>query len=480
MPKGHTIEPLLYGVEDLLDAKLGIDRRMFDALTPRLYEARDRVLLDLQRLRSGERIEPELLPLDADFIDTPQKLLSEFGRDGTRSTLGRIQSCAARLSRLVDSVVVVGIGGSYLGARSLFQALSHPYHNELPPKERNNRPRIYFAGYNVDNDSTRGLLDVLESQSRAGERWGMVVVSKSGETLEPLIGFRLFHSALQDSLRDEPELLKQIVVAVTGPGSELSRVAREIHCEVFEIPERVGGRFSVLTAVGLLPGALMGIDIRGLLSGAHFATERFKVMPCGQNPALDYACVGHLAEKELNATIRVLATWYEPLEAFGLWYDQLLSESLGKSGMGTTPLTVVNTRDLHSRGQQHQEGRRDKLITNLVAKRVRMPVLALGRSDHDIEDLNEFADRTLPSIMAAARSGTNRAYREDGRLTVDLELPGVDAISLGQLYQTLMLATVAEGRLIGVNPYGQPGVEAYKRYMRIAMKNNIEPRSGVD
>lgn len=164
--------------------------------------------------------------------------------------------------------------------------------------------------------------------------------------------------------------------------------------------------------------------------------------------------------------MRVLASWSKFLEAAGLWYDQLLAESLGKNEQqGATPLTVVNTRDLHSRGQQHQEGRRDKLITNLVVDHPTREPLAVGHSEFDQDQLNELADKKLPEIMTAAIQGTNLAYANAQRPTADLHLPQLNPAVMGQFFQMMMLATVAEGRLIGVNPYGQPGVEAYKKHM---------------
>ncbi len=170
-----------------------------------------------------------------------------------------------------------------------------------------------------------------------------------------------------------------------------------------------------------------------------------------------------------NARIRVLSAWSKSLESLGLWYDQLLAESLGKREQGATPLTVVNTRDLHSRAQQHQEGRRDKMITNLIVDRCRRDGLPVGTSVFDQDGLNAIGDKTVPEIMSAAIAGTNQAYRDDGRPTADLHLPALDEATMGQLMQMFMLATVVEGRLMGVNPYGQPGVEAYKRHM----KNNL-------
>ena len=196
----------------------------------------------------------------------------------------------------------------------------------------------------------------------------------------------------------------------------------------------------------------------------------FRSAPPHENIVLQYVGVGHLMEQQHGATVRVLSTWGKGLEAAGLWYDQLLAESLGKQEVGATPLTVVNTRDLHSRGQQHQQGRRDKLITNLIVENVRRDRLAVGRSELDQDQLNSLADKTLCDIMAAAIAGTNQAYAEDQRPTADLRLPRLDEASLGQFFQMMMLATVVEGRLIGVNPYGQPGVEGYKKHMNANLR----------
>jgi glucose-6-phosphate isomerase len=174
-------------------------------------------------------------------------------------------------------------------------------------------------------------------------------------------------------------------------------------------------------------------------------------------------------EQQRAATIRVLSVWSKALEAVGLWYDQLLAESLGKDQRGATPLTTVNTRDLHSRAQQHQEGCRDKLITNVILDGWRCDPLPVGHSQLDHDGLNDVAEKTLPEIMTAAIQGTNQAYQEDGRPTADIHLPVSTEAYLGQLFQMLMLATVLEGRLIGINPYGQPGVEKYK----INMNRNL-------
>jgi glucose-6-phosphate isomerase len=207
-----------------------------------------------------------------------------------------------------------------------------------------------------------------------------------------------------------------------------------------------------------------------LLEGAAAMNETFRTAAPGANPVLDFVGASRLMEVRRGANVRILSTWGKRLEAVGLWYDQLLAESLGKDGQGATPLTVVNTRDLHSRGQQHQEGRRDKLITNVIVDKPERPALAIGRSELDQDKLNELAEKTLPDVLRAAAQGTNQAYADDRRPTAEIRLPRLDEATLGQLFQMLMLATVLEGRLMGINPYGQPGVEAYKKNMNALLR----------
>jgi glucose-6-phosphate isomerase len=467
--------PITYDPTNVFLPRTGLNRADLAALAPRLEAARSETLADVELRRSGASVPTEKQPLDAAFIDLPERLLAAYRAQRDASEVGRILAAARRLSDEVDRVVVLGIGGSYMGARALLEACCHSYHNELSRAERGGRPRMYFEGNNVDNDAVAGLLDLLAADGVANgveDRWGLVVISKSGGTLETAAALRLLLPALRSSLGGDDKTLARRVVPVTGAkGSKLLALAQALGCEpIFDIPDGVGGRFSILTAVGLLPAAVLGLDIVRLLEGAAAMNERFRTAPPGENPVLDFVGVGHLMEERRGATIRVLSTWGKGLEAVGLWYDQLLSESLGKRERGATPITVVNTRDLHSRGQQHQEGRRDKLITNLVVEHPRREALAVGRSALDQDDLNWLADGTIPEILRAALAGTNQAYREDARPTADLRLPRLDEHALGQLFQMLMLATVVEGRLIGVNPYGQPGVEGYKKNMQAILR----------
>ena len=446
----------------------GISREDLEQLAPRLVAVRDEVLADARLWGKGGPTPPEKAPLDAGFHELPDRLLAERREKGAASEIAKVIAAADRLAGAVDSIVVLGIGGSYMGARAMLEACCHEYYNEVEPAMRRGRPRMYFEGNNVDNDALLDLVRLLQSR---GDRWGIVVISKSGGTLETAAAFRILLRELRGTLGREASKLGELVVPVTGKSGKLFELAKALGCkEVFEVPDGVGGRFSVLSAVGLLPAALLGLDIEKLLRGASTVNEHFRSASTNENNVLQFVGACHLMEGLRGCNVRVLATWGKRLEAFGFWYDQLLAESLGKNERGALPLTVVNTRDLHSRGQQHQEGERDKLITNLFAERPRSEPVAIGRSELDHDGLNELAAKTLPDILAAALAGTNKAYRDDNRPTADIRLPQLDEYTLGQLFQMLMLATVTEGRLIGINPYGQPGVEAYKRNMNAILR----------
>ena len=256
------------------------------------------------------------------------------------------------------------------------------------------------------------------------------------------------------------------MIPVTGQGGNLFELSKAIGCDaIFSVPNGVGGRFGVFSAAGLLPAAMLGIDCIQLLTGAIAMNEHFAEAAPEENVVLKYVAVNHLLEKHRGATIRVLSAWSKSLESLGLWYDQLLAESLGKEGWGATPLTTVNTRDLHSRQQQHQQGRADKVFNNLIVEQYRCDPLVVGHGELNHDGLDDLAGKAYPEIMSAAIKGTNDALHEDRRPTTDILLPSVDPHAIGQLMQMLMLATVVEGRLLGVNPYGQPGVEQYKKHM---------------
>lgn len=449
----------------------GITAAWLDELYPKLDELRNDVVeLDPEQYSSGQ-IPLDKQPLDARFSWLPSEILKNYRLDPEGSELARIFSVANRLHQQVDAVAVLGIGGSYMGARALMDALCHPYHNELRRGGRGSKPRMYFEGNNVDNDASAALLERLAEggygDDPAESQWAICVISKSGGTMETAVAFRQFLAALQEKLgADAEQPLGQLVVPVTGTSGKLFELSQAIGCEqIFEVPDGVGGRFSVLSAVGLLPAAMLGIDCVQLLEGAIAMNEHFATAPPEENVVLQYVAVNHLLEHHRGVTTRVLSAWSKALESLGLWYDQLLAESLGKELQGATPLTTVNTRDLHSRHQQHQQGRPDKVFNNLIVENYRADPLVVGHSEQNQDGLNDLADKALPEIMAAAIQGTNDALHEDGRPTTDIVLPEVNPHVIGQLLQMLMLATVVEGRLLNINPYGQPGVEQYKKNM---------------
>ncbi len=445
------------------------------ALMPQLMQVKTQVATERDLVDPP----PNLRPLDAGFIDHPDKLLVDLRRNKEKSELGRIQTTAARLRDQVDKVVFLGIGGSYLGARALFEALRSTYHNELPYENRLGIPCIYFEGNNVDNDSLQDLLELLQNTcvnpDEPKERWATIIISKSGSTLETGAAFRIMRKEVSELYGPKSELLKKLIIPVTGVGE--NPIRNLFHSmgyqddDIFTIPDRVGGRFSVFTPAGLLPAAIMGLDIKALLLGAVSMTKQFLEEPFERNLVLQYAAVTFLMAEELSKPIRGLALWSKKLEALGLWHDQLIAESLGKQGRGPTPLSCVMTRDLHSRGQQFQEGRRDKFIINVGVKSVKSAPLAVGMSDRNEDNLNEYSRKTLPVIMEAAHRGTVEAYSETVRPTADIMMPQISEFTMGQIMQMFMLATVVEGRLMGLNPYGQPGVEAYKRKMKAILRS---------
>jgi glucose-6-phosphate isomerase len=456
-----------------LQAKHFLPAARLKELVPRLLQVRSQVATE----RDLQQVPAELQPLDAGFIDLPQRTLEEHRRKGEASVLGQVLAQGKRLREEADRVVVLGVGGSSLGARLLFEALRSTYHNELPLETRMGVPRIYFEGNHLDNDALQDLIDLLQNccvdPNLQEERWGMIVISKSGTTLETVVANRVLRREAAEYYGSGSERRRHLFLPITGASSQfrdLFKAEGYSDAEIFTIPDNVGGRYSVFTPAGLLPATVMGLDVRALLLGAAAMTKRFLDEPFERNPVLQYAGVNYLLAEEFGKPIRVLAVWSKKLEALGLWYDQLLAESLGKHSRGPTPLTAVETRDLHSRGQQHQEGTRDRVINNLVLKTPRQVPIAIGMADRNEDNLNALSRKTLPELSHAAREGANRAYREAARPTADLLLPALSEHTMGQLLQLLMLATVVEGRLMGINPYSQPGVEAYKRHMMASLK----------
>lgn len=387
------------------------------------------------------------------FLDLPATMLGE---------VDRLLATADRLAALGDRHIVLGIGGSYLGAAALIQALGHPWRQELDRAAREGRPRVLFEGNNLDPRSLGSLLDLMPTTrpTSVTEDVTVNVISKSGTTLETAVAYRLVRERMRAVYGEEAA---NRIVATTDPASGLLRAQAVAEgLESWVIPPDVGGRYSVFSAVGLLPAAVAGIDIRALLEGA-LSVARLNPSDPLEHPALLHAVLQTLSRRA-GRNLSVLSCWGRGLEGIGGWVDQLVSESLGKEGGGRVPLTMVNTRDLHARGQQIQEGAPNVVVSHLrVASWSPDPIVAVAPPDRDA--LDYVAGRSLGEMLDMARRGTSQAWHAAGRPSMTWTLPTLDAFHLGQFLYTCEIATVLEGWLEGINPLDQPGVEAYKNYM---------------
>jgi glucose-6-phosphate isomerase len=453
----------------------------FKELAPRLLQCRSQVAAE----REMRSVPAEMQPLHAGFIDLPQATLDQHRRRGEASELGRTLSLASRLREQAGRVVILGGGGACLGGRALVEALRSAYHNELPAETRLGDPRLYFAGDNVDNDGLQELLDVLqitcvEPENRE-ERWAVVCVSQAGADFESAVALRVFRREAAEYYGLRSPLHNQLFAGVTGVTSrlrELLLAQGHDDATILTIPDNVGERFGVFSPAGLLPAAIAGLDVRALLLGAAAMTKRFLEDPFERNPVLQFAAANHLMSAEMDNPVRVLSVWSSKLAGAGLWYEHLLAEGLAKQGRGPAPLTAVQTRDFYSRGQLQQQGPRQQFVNNLVVRNPRSVPLLVQMADHNQDELNGYARRGLPDLMGAALRGSYRAAQDAARPSAELVLPALSEHTMGQLLQMLMLATVVEARLMGVNPYSHPGAEAGRRLLREALE--AEPdRSGT-
>lgn len=371
--------------------------------------------------------------------------------------LAEIRRTADRLACLGDRHVLIGIGGSYLGARALIETLSPPTRGEGPGESA--RPRISYAGFTLDPETIQAILSRLPDRDEGG--FTVNVVSKSGATLEMLVAFRIFRQRLQQLYGREHA---QRIVATTDPHQGLLRaIAEKEGYQTLAVPSDVVGRYSVLSPVGLLPAAVAGIEIAELIAGARYMAERCQDPALEVNPAYLYAVLQSLSY-QANRTVSLMTGWSQSLAHFVLWYSQLCAESLGKDNKGRIPVEMINTRDLHSRGQEVQQGPRNMVVTNLLVESSEVDLMIPWLED-DLEQLNYLAGKGLSGMGIQALEGTAYAYAKAGRPSMNLRIPQLNAFTLGQMIYMFELATVAEAYLMGVNPLNQPGVEEYKKYM---------------
>src|SRR6266545_3415506 len=413
----------------------GLDRADLAALAPAAKEAFEAFEA---RRRSGEVGFPDL-PRDQASAEAAVRL-------------------AADLARRFENLLVLGIGGSSLGGRAIVSALSHPFHNLLP-RERRGALRVFFPD-NSDPATFEALLGTLD----LGETC-FATVTKSGGTAETMAQ----HLALRERsvARFGEEGYRERCVVVTDPAQgALRAIAQAEGLRALSVPASVGGRFSALSAVGLLPAAAAGVDVAELLAGAAAMEARCRAATSAENPALLYAAVLHLMDRRKGRRIHVLMPYADALRDSGDWFVQLWAESLGKRpDVGPTPFRAVGATDQHSSLQLMIEGPHDKVVTLVRIAHPRADVsmtVPLGYRAH--AEIAYLDGHTMGELIEAERRATGAALRKAGRPTISIELPRLDARSVGELLMLLELATAYAGGLYGVNAFDQPGVEAGKRY----------------
>ncbi len=378
-------------------------------------------------------------------------------------TAERVRELADGFGQWFENVVLLGIGGSALGARTLRDALLGPFWNEGSDEDRDHYPKLYVLD-NVDPASARSLFSRIDLG-----RTLFVVISKSGSTAETMACYLVAEGMVRDLVGEEKARGHFLLVTDPEEGA-LRRIAREEGIPSLPIPSNVGGRFSVLSPVGLLPAAITGIDIDALLAGAARMEEACRAESLAENPAGLLATLLHTADTELGRSIHVLMPYSDRLRSFALWFQQLWAESLGKERdrdgqvvhVGPTPLPAVGVTDQHAQVQLFMEGPHDKVVMIVGVEdngdSVRIP-------DHrgDAAGLAYLADRTLEELFESERLATTEALRRAGRPSLTLSLSGLDAHVLGALFQLFEAATVIAGALYGIDPLDQPGVELGKR-----------------
>ena len=368
----------------------------------------------------------------------------------------RIKKAAKKIQKDSDVLVVIGIGGSYLGARAVIEALTHSFYNDLNENTRK-FPQIVYAGNNLSPVYMNDLLEFV-----ADKDISINVISKSGTTTEPAIAFRIFREVLETKYGVK-EARKRIYVTTDANKGALKTLANEEKYETFVIPDNVGGRFSVLTAVGLLPIATAGIDIDKLMNGARIAQDKYSDSSLKYNDCYKYAVARNLLYKS-GKTIEILANYEPKLHYMTEWWKQLYGESEGKDLKGIFPAGVDLTTDLHSMGQYIQDGRRDLIETVLKIKENSSDI-TIQLDDQNLDGLNYLAGKTLGYVNSKAMEGTILAHVTGNVPNFLIEIDKLDEENIGELIYFFEKAVAMSGNLLGVNPFNQPGVEEYKKNM---------------
>ena len=368
----------------------------------------------------------------------------------------RIQKAAEKIQSDSEVLVVIGIGGSYLGARAAIEALRHSFYNVIG-KDARKTPEIYFAGNSISSTYIQHLIDVI------GDRdFSVNIISKSGTTTEPAIAFRVFKKLLVEKYGKE-EAAKRIYATTDKAKGALKNLATEEGYESFVVPDDVGGRFSVLTAVGLLPIAVSGADITKLMEGAASMREHCLNASYEENDSLQYAAIRNILLRK-GKSIEILCNYEPALHYVSEWWKQLYGESEGKDGKGLFPASVDLTTDLHSMGQFIQDGAQNHFETVISVEKAKCEII-LEEEPVDLDGMNYLAGKTVDFVNKSAMNGTVLAHVDGGVPNLKVTMPEINEYYLGQLFYMFEFACGVSGYTLGVNPFNQPGVESYKKNM---------------
>ena len=380
----------------------------------------------------------------------------ELPKNYDKEEFDRIKIAANKIKNDSDVLLVIGIGGSYLGARAAIEMLGHSFRNNLK-KEAREYPEVYFVGQNISSTYMLDLLDIIKDKDVS-----INVISKSGTTTEPAIAFRVFKDFLEKKYGKE-EASKRIYATTDAKRGALKQLADEEGYETFIIPDDVGGRFSVLTPVGLLPIAACGIDIDAIMTGAKEAMEDFSNPILSENYSYQYAVVRNVLHRK-GKDIELMVNYEPSLHYVSEWWKQLYGESEGKDNKGIYPASVDFSTDLHSMGQYIQEGKRILFETVINVENAKREII-INEEKVDLDGLNYLAGQTVDFVNKKAFQGTLLAHTDGSVPNLLINLPKIDEYNFGYMVYFFEKACALSGYILGVNPFNQPGVEAYKKNM---------------